>query len=136
MRLCTAPECRRPHYSRGLCRFHYQRLRRHGDPLGQAIGKARHYFENVVLADEGDGCLLWPYAALGGGGVLQHHGRLQFVHRLACEATHGPAPSSDHDAVRTCGNRLCVAKRHLKWSPRIAQKVTHSHLKIFEQSTL
>src|SRR5690606_7588220 len=29
-RCCSIPECRRPHFGRGLCQMHYQRWRRHG----------------------------------------------------------------------------------------------------------
>jgi hypothetical protein len=33
-RTCAVPGCRRAHAARGLCGRHYQRWRRHGDPLG------------------------------------------------------------------------------------------------------
>jgi hypothetical protein len=32
-RVCTIPDCHRRHEARGLCRAHYRRARRHGNPL-------------------------------------------------------------------------------------------------------
>lgn len=33
MRLCALPGCHDPHVARGWCRSHYDRWRKHGDPL-------------------------------------------------------------------------------------------------------
>ncbi|SDO72565.1 hypothetical protein SAMN04489867_0421 [Pedococcus dokdonensis] len=33
-RMCRLRGCRNRHYGRGLCRSHYDRWRRHGDPMG------------------------------------------------------------------------------------------------------
>ena len=32
-RVCEIPGCNKPHYGRGYCHKHYQRWKRHGDPL-------------------------------------------------------------------------------------------------------
>lgn len=33
-RSCSVPGCGKPHYARGYCNPHYQRWKKHGDPLG------------------------------------------------------------------------------------------------------
>jgi hypothetical protein len=79
-----------------------------------ALGEAKRYFEEVVLAYDGAICLLWPYGrtcdeygVVGGGSV----------HRRVCEAVNGPPPSPSHQAAHTCGQGHlgCVARRHLVW---------------------
>lgn len=66
---------------------------------------------------EGDECLLWPFGHNGAGYArLALPGR-GYVHRLLCEAVHGPAPSGKHEAAHICGRGAegCVNKRHLTW---------------------
>ena len=35
-KLCTLPDCGKPHMARGYCKKHYQTFLAHGDPLGRA----------------------------------------------------------------------------------------------------
>ena len=68
----------------------------------------------------GEGCLLWPYSQTSSGyGGVWLDGKLQLVHRVACEWAHGSAPEGKpfalHAAHEICGNRTCCAPTHLRW---------------------
>jgi hypothetical protein len=45
---CKLPECHEPHYSKGFCRTHYVRNRRHGDP--EHVGKPGRPRRNCTIA--------------------------------------------------------------------------------------
>ena len=47
-RICSITDCDRPHYGRGFCRNHHNRLIRHGDPLG-----GKHYNPGAPCSIEG-----------------------------------------------------------------------------------
>lgn len=122
---CSVPGCnknahKRANGRRGMCCAHYERWRRHGNPLGGTTptGEPWNYYQRVVLPYAGDECLIWPYNRAGGRYAYLWHGRKGFVvSRLACEEVHGPAPSSSHEAAHSCGNghKGCVNPRHLSW---------------------
>ena len=135
---CAVPDCyRNAHWRargvRGWCSIHYKRWKRYGDPLMQkriANGVAQRYFEEIVLAYDGDECLTWPYAKSAGYGHIRIEGQLHLVSRLVCERTHGPAPTPLHEAAHSCGRGhfACVAKRHLSWKTpegNAADKIGH-----------
>lgn len=116
----------------GYCSRHAQRLRRHGSPRGGKTdrGAACKFYEDVVLGYEGDECLTWPFSTIKGYAQIKFNGERRLVSRLACEAEHGPAPSSEHHAAHGCGrgHQGCVAKRHLSWKLPVdnsADKVGH-----------
>lgn len=95
-------------------------------------GTARRYFEEVVLAYDGDECLTWPYQrdSHGYGRFDSEQGETRLVSRQVCEAVHGPAPSPDHEAAHSCGrgDKACVTKRHLSWKTKTeneADKLVH-----------
>jgi hypothetical protein len=84
-----------------------------------AAGEPMRYFREVVLCFGGEKCLDWPFAKNGPGyGKLWINGKLEHVHRLACEAVHGPPPSAQHYAVHLCGNGHlgCCNPRHIMWA--------------------
>lgn len=93
-------------------------------------GEAHRYFREVVLAYDGDECLLWPYGRVGGGyGKVWHEGKTHLVHRLVCEEANGPPPTG-HVAAHECGNGhlACVTKAHLHWKTKAeneADKLAH-----------
>lgn len=47
--ICSIEECDNKHYSRGYCRKHYERLRRHGNPYWTE--KKREVFEKCQSKD-------------------------------------------------------------------------------------
>lgn len=121
-RLCSIPDCGKaaPSNRKGWCEAHYTRWHRHGDPLagGTSKGEVERYFCDVVMAYDGDECLLWPFAKLPSGYPKMNDG---YAHRRVCEEAHGPAPTPEHEAAHSCGNgRLsCVTKRHLSWKTHV-----------------
>ncbi len=125
-RVCSIPDCGKTHKARGLCKMHYKRLSKHGDPMvGAAItrsGEAKEYYETVVLAYEGDECLIWPYARTRDGyGAITKDGKSRIVSRLVCEAANGAPPTPRHEAAHSCGKGSvgCVAKGHLSWKTSV-----------------
>lgn len=119
-RLCSIPNCGKPHRGHGFCSAHLERWQRHGDPLIRlkpANGEAADFYRSVVLAYESDECLLWPFALHWKGyGQMHRDGRQRRVHRLVCEDINGPPPTSSHQAAHNCGNRACCNPRHIRWA--------------------
>ena len=118
-RICSIPNCGKPAKGRGWCGAHWFRWRKHGDPLVcyRTFGVALRYYHEVVLAYDGDDCLIWPHARNHGYGVLRADGRNHHVHRLACEHVNGSPPTPKHEAAHLCGRgkQGCVTKGHLAW---------------------
>lgn len=132
-RICSIDGCERDSSKRGFCEAHYARFRRYGDPLhigGTTPGAAQRYFRDVVMAYEGDECLIWPFSRQSSGyGNLKADGKMRLVSRLVCEEHCGPPPPK-HDAAHSCGkgHEGCVTKRHLSWKTRkenMADTVAH-----------
>jgi hypothetical protein len=132
--ICSIPDCGKPvHNVRGWCLAHYQRWRRHGDPLGGGRshapkGELPRFYREVVLQYEGDECLIWPYTRTKKG--YAKLGRYDYVCRMVCEERHGPPPTQKHQAAHSCGRGEdgCVTKRHLDWKTPSANqmdRVTH-----------
>lgn len=132
-KLCSVKGCEGIVDARGLCRSHYKRKMRHGDPLfstGHAPrGALQAFFRDKVLSCESDDCLIWPFSR-GGYPKMSHEGKRLFVHRLVCEARHGPPPTKRHQAAHTCGkgHEGCVNPKHLRWATvreNVADTITH-----------
>ena len=87
---CSIPECNGRHRSRGWCEKHYDRWRRHGDPLitltpARVIGtKSERFWAKVDCSNE-DGCWLWMAALTRGGYGQFYDGRVIYAHRWAYE---------------------------------------------------
>lgn len=96
-----------------------------------AEGEPQRFLHDVVLPHPDKAvCLHWPYNTSGGYGQLRMNGGPKWVHRLVCEATHGPAPTPKHEAAHSCGNGHlgCVNPHHISWKTRaenFADKLTH-----------
>jgi len=72
-----------------------------------------------ALAAPSDGqCIPWQHSRdKDGYGRVIAGDRTVAVHRLACEAKHGPAPDGLPHALHSCGNGNigCFNPHHLKW---------------------
>ena len=131
--LCTIEGCGKSQWKRAWCCGHYERWRRHGDPLGGGTpyGEAQRFFREIVIPFTGDECLIWPYAKDGDGyGMLWRDGQMRRVHRIVCEATHGTPQTPKHEAAHSCGNgsKGCVSSQHIRWSTPVencADTLTH-----------
>lgn len=123
-RPCSINGCDKPARTKGFCTTHYARVLRHGSPLGGGTtpGAPRIFYEMVVLPYKGDDCLLWPFGRQSQGyGAIKKVGSTTLVHRLACEAVHGPPPTEKHEAAHSCGKGHlgCVNPRHTRWATRL-----------------
>jgi hypothetical protein len=131
--ICSVQECGKPHRSRGFCFMHYQRFKKHGDPLGGRVpnGDTLKFYNDVVLQYEGDECLIWPFpVGKDGYARMRYNGKSVVVSRLLCEDVNGTPPTSKHDAAHSCGkgHEGCVTKGHLSWKTRaenLADKLIH-----------
>lgn len=120
-RTCSIDGCDGKHQGHGYCNRHYQRLLKHGDPLGG--GPNRIYGDDEArfwsYVDKSDGCWLWTgYTNPKGYGRFMLNGRQVQVHRFAYEAEVGPIPEGleiDH----LCRTRNCVRPDHLEPVPGV-----------------
>lgn len=110
---------------KGMCRKHYERALRYGDPLATktptlGLPVAERFW---LLVDKGEGCWLWTGAwnpETGyGHWTIRRDGQTEThtAHRWAFILTYGPlAPElvPDHQ----CENHLCVRPDHLKAATR------------------
>lgn len=120
MAICSVDACECRAIAKGFCDNHYRRWKKFGDPTagGPTPGEVHRFFRDVVLAYDGDECLVWPFASTSAGyAQVVRNGRLQIASRAVCEEAYGAPPSPLHHAAHSCGNgaRGCVAKRHLSW---------------------
>jgi hypothetical protein len=128
---------------RGICRAHYKKLRKYGDPCHVHV----HFSEVASWIKshtdfDGDECLTWPFArSKQGYGVTHVEGATRLAHRVMCEAVHGAPPSTKSQAAHSCGkgHEGCVNPEHLRWDTRagnFADKVEHGTDSRGEKSSL
>lgn len=131
---CSIENCARPALTRGMCRSHYVRWSKHGDPLG-----GRHYpaiSDELVwlersLTEVLDECIEWPFRCSGGyGHVSRRVPGAPSASRVVCYMVYGAPPTRKHQAAHSCGkgHKGCVNWRHLSWkTPREneADKLLH-----------
>lgn len=118
---CIVDGCSRPGYSFDLCKVHYHRFKRHGDPLSGSTrkGEVTRFVRDIVPSFESDDCLNWPFSCAGPNRDRPQFwldGEKYIVARYVCLEAHGCAPTHDHEAAHSCGNSICVNKRHLRWA--------------------
>lgn len=116
---CSIASCQRPIWSRKMCKMHYERNRRHGDPLkckkqlstkGAPLAWIREH-----VGYSGKKCLTWPFAKFPDGRAHMSGGKPA---RVMCALAHGEAPSRKHQAAHRCGkgHEACVNPQHLYWA--------------------
>lgn len=133
-RICSIPDCGKPHNSRGWCLAHYQRWYRNGDPLGGRTveGLIRKFITETAVPFTGSDCLPWPYSSriVWGDG-----GGFKIPHRVVCQIAHGDSPTPEHEVAHSCGNGHigCVNPAHIRWATRrenTLDKVGHGSLRL------
>lgn len=119
-RTCSVEGCGKPVRCRGYCNPHYIRVRTKGDiNAGGPLRGGPAAFIEANAGYGGDECLLWPFSRINTGyGHLTHKGRSRLAHRMMCEASHGPPPTSRHVAAHSCGkgHTGCISPVHLRWA--------------------
>lgn len=118
-RVCDIDGCGLPHLAKGYCNRHWLRLSRFGDPLGGGVlrgGKCAAFIAKAIGFDSIGECLLWPFALKSDGYASVHiDGRHHNAHNVICKSVHGPAPTPEHEAGHSCGNRACCNPLHIRW---------------------
>ena len=120
MKTCNIEDCENGgKLRRGWCPKHYERWRRHGDPLGAARRGPEATFLAMTEPIVGDpGCIIWTGALAGRGyGQLRVNGRMTRAHRYAWERERGPIPDGMH-VDHICYVRSCVNTDHLRLATR------------------
>lgn len=135
-RICSAPDCDKPHKARGLCLLHYRRLQRASGK--QPDGKHRISKRPVpeisaeettaaimirLLETDQQECITWPRGRNEGGyGMASWEGKAVIVSRKVCELTWGPPPTDvPYIAAHSCGNGHlgCVNPNHIRWATSV-----------------
>ncbi|MHC2298143.1 hypothetical protein ACVJBD_002349 [Rhizobium mongolense] len=126
-RLCSIPNCGKSLHCKGFCRGHYERLLKHGDPLGgeKSPRELRRFIQEVVLPYDGSDCLAWPYGKDSKGyGAIWIDGRTLVAPRYVCELVHGAPPTPEHECAHSCGkgHEGCISPEHLSWKTVVENK--------------
>ena len=116
---CSIEGCQGSYECKGYCKRHYQRWRRHGDPLISLRRAARpladRFWTYVDKSTTPNGCWEWTggRSRFGYGIMEGRNGKtINSVHRLAYELQVGPIPSG-LEVCHTCDNRPCQRGDHL-----------------------
>lgn len=123
---CAVTGCNRPRAAKGYCHFHYNRWKRHGNPLvaHRMIPRGTPLADRLVaLSDRSGGpeaCWPWtgsishrdstkhlPY------GNLKFDGRQRGAHVWAYVLAHGEPPADRPFVLHSCDNSICVNPAHL-----------------------
>lgn len=109
---CSITGCTNQVRSLGMCRSHYEKNHKYGDPLTQKRGLSvkQRLLEKV---EKTDACWLWTGAKNKDGyGQLFVDGIAKSTHRISWEVHHGAIPDGLH-VLHKCDNPPCVNPDHL-----------------------
>lgn len=121
---CVIDGCAEAPRSRGMCKKHYLRWWKHGDPhtLKRAEnGAGMQFILDQALNPPHDNCVLWPFSKdEHGRGTIWVDGKRWHAPRLVCTLAHGEAPPTQPETAHSCGKGHlgCVSAKHLRWANR------------------
>ena len=111
-RICSNPDCGKPHKARGFCETHYVYALRHGLTLVQPRREAEARLWEKI--DFTGACWTWSASLnIDGYGQFRFEGTMCRAHRVVWGILVGPVPEGlelDH----ICRNRACVNPDHLE----------------------
>lgn len=130
---CIVEGCSKIRIARGFCTLHYQRWRRHSDPLAGKTGHGvptRWIMSHVGHTETA--CLYWPFYCnpFGYPGAVMTADGPKMANEVMCKLKNGEKPSPHHQVAHSCGNgkRGCINPMHLRWDTRAgneADKILH-----------
>lgn len=118
--------CDKPHAAKGYCHFHYNRWKRHGDPLHahRMTPRGAPLSDRLAMLSDRSGgpVACWPWIGSISHrtstkhlpyGTLKHNGRQRGAHVWAYVEARGEPPSGKPFVLHTCDNSICVNPAHL-----------------------
>lgn len=113
-RLCEIDDCDHPYLAKGMCRMHYERVRRNNttDDLAK---RNRTIEQSVASHTEWVGeCLVWTGDISDQGyGIITRRGRPLRAHREVFRLAF-PELKPEQYVDHKCHNRACVNMKHLR----------------------
>lgn len=102
------------------------------------IPHLRNEIDAVVANPPGDACAIFSGKRQPNGyGRVSIDSVYRRAHVYACEQAHGPCPPDKSEVAHSCGERMCINPRHLRWATRqenAADHVLHGTTNRGEQS--